>query len=233
MTDLIAYTDGSGTFGRTPSGAGVALFDGGVLVAEASRHLGLGTNNHAEISAIRIALWMTTFEPFTGRPLLIRSDSEYAIHMCSRTGWIDDERPNGRLIRFVRAAMVGRAVAFEHVKGHAGELGNERADFLAGMGRKRSWKEPVAKRRGEPATVLPERAFGHLLRRTREGAGLTMGALADALGMKVVRLSNIERGLEAPPSALMIRLAAKALRCDEASLLGAAETTQSTRSEVA
>lgn len=141
---LVAYTDGSGTRAHLPCGAGVVLYDGDEVVLEASRHLGLGTNNHAELSAIRLALWATTFEPFAARALLIRSDSEYAIRMSTGRLPLDPERPNARLIHIIRRLMARRSVSFQHVNGHSGIAGNERADFLANLGRLQSWKTAEA-----------------------------------------------------------------------------------------
>lgn len=77
--DLIAYCDGSGTVAHLPCGAGVVVYDGGEVVLEASRSLGLGTNNHAELSAIRVALAITDTPEWRGRMLVVRSDSMYAI----------------------------------------------------------------------------------------------------------------------------------------------------------
>lgn len=154
MMDLIAYTDGSGTLGQRPSGAGVVLYEGDTIVCEASRHLGLGTNNHAELSAIRIALYMTSFDPFAGRDLLIRSDSEYAIWMSTGRRPLDPDRPNARLIHIIRRALVGRSVRFEHVPGHAGIPGNERADELAGLARLRPFGGPKPKKVRAPKPLL-------------------------------------------------------------------------------
>ncbi len=134
---LVAYTDGSGSRAHLHSGAGVVVYDGEDIILEASRHLGLGTCNHAELSAMRVALYITSFPPLLGRELLIKSDSEYAIAMAVGRYAVDPERPNAKLIGYVRAALIGRVVRFEHVLGHTGIPGNERADELASLGRKR------------------------------------------------------------------------------------------------
>lgn len=131
---LVAYTDGSGTRAHLPCGAGVAIYDDGEVVTEASRHLGLGTNNHAELSAVRVALAITPPE----RPLLVRTDSMYVIGALTAPADTPPERPNAKLIAIIRRAMAGRHVRFEHVKGHSKIEGNERADSLAGLGRLRA-----------------------------------------------------------------------------------------------
>lgn len=129
---LVAYTDGSGTVAHLPCGAGVVVYDGELIILEASRPLGLGTNNRAELSAAGIAIAIT--DP--ARPLTIRSDSMYVIGALTAPKDTPRERPNGPLINYIRRSMAGRAITFEHVKGHAGDPGNERADELAGRARK-------------------------------------------------------------------------------------------------
>lgn len=137
---LVAYTDGSGTRAHMVCGAGVVVYDGGVAVLEASRHLGNGTNNHAELSGVRIALVITDTPEWRARPLVIRSDSEYAIGALTAPHGPREGAANERLIHATRKLLVGRRVTFEHVEGHAGVEGNERADVLAGLARKRTPK---------------------------------------------------------------------------------------------
>ena len=133
---LVAYTDGSGTTAAHPCGAGMVLYDGEEVVLEAARYLGYGTNNHAELSAIRLALALSDTPEWRGRPLIVRSDSAYAIESVTAPATRDfTGRTNGRLIVTVRGLMVGRDVTVEWVRGHRGVPGNERADRLANIGR--------------------------------------------------------------------------------------------------
>lgn len=134
---LVAYTDGSGTIATKPCGAGVVIYDDEVVILEASRFLGNGTNNRAELSAIGIAVATTADPSLASRELLVRSDSEYAIGALTRAHDTERERPNAKLINHIRGLLRGRAVRFEHVPGHSGVLGNERADQLAGLARRR------------------------------------------------------------------------------------------------
>lgn len=134
---LVAYTDGSGTVAHLPCGAGVVVFDGDEVVLEASRHLGNGTNNHAELSAIRVALAITNTPEWRGRHLIVRSDSMYAIGAVTAPRGPLATAANAQLIYEVRKLLGGRLVTFEHVKGHSGIAGNERADKLAGLARTR------------------------------------------------------------------------------------------------
>lgn len=128
----MAYTDGSGTIATKPSGCGVVIYDGDQVILEASRHLGLGSNNHAEVSAVRVALWLTRD---MGRPLHVVADSDYAIKALTKEWDPWPTQPNAKLITLTREAMAGRVVTFEHVPGHEGIVGNERADALASIGR--------------------------------------------------------------------------------------------------
>lgn len=135
---LVAYTDGSGTIATLPCGAGVAIFDGGEAILEASVHLGLGTNNFAELSAVRIALWMCGTRQTRSRPLEVRSDSLYTIDSLVAPYDPHPLASNAELITVIRRRIAVRGgVTFQHVHGHRGELGNERADELAGLARTR------------------------------------------------------------------------------------------------
>ncbi len=134
---LVAYTDGSGTIATKPCGAGVVVYDGDDVVLEVSRHLGNGTNNRAELCGIGLALAVTDEPSMRVRALVIRSDSTYAIGAISAAHGPWDGAANAKLIRYVRSLLVGRSATFEHVRGHAGVAGNERADKLAGLARLR------------------------------------------------------------------------------------------------
>lgn len=213
-----AYTDGSGTFSQRPCGSGVVIYDGDEIIAEASRFLGLGTNNHAELSAVRLAVHLMRFEPLRGHRLTICSDSQYAIHMCSRRGELDPFRPNARLINVIRRMMVGLDITFEHVKGHSGLEGNERADALASMGRRQAWLDL---KKPPPA---PHHVFGHALRRAR--GAMPTKRFAREMGMLSGRIAALELGTDPPPSDVMVRAMARSLGIDPSALLDAAQTAR-------
>lgn len=133
---LVAYCDGSGTIAEKPCGAGVVIFDDGVAVIEVSVHLGNGTNNVAELSAVRVALGICGASDLRARHLLVRSDSMYTLDSLMAAYDPHPTAPNARLITTIRQRMARRGnVSFEHVKAHSGEPGNERADVLAGDAR--------------------------------------------------------------------------------------------------
>jgi ribonuclease HI len=127
----IYYTDGSGTTFDKPAGIGVFANHGNYqdFIAE---NIGHGTNNRAELVAIWRALRQ---QPSTAKPLLIFSDSEYAIGSCTKD-WTPQK--NADLIRDIRQDLALRTadIVFNHVPGHKNIEGNEIADKLANIGRK-------------------------------------------------------------------------------------------------
>lgn len=96
------------------------------------------TNNRGELTALLELLRATAH---TGEDLLVQADSQYVINSVTkwmkgwkRRGWRKaDGKPvlNDDLMKAIDAALVGRTVRFEWVKGHAGHPANERADDLA------------------------------------------------------------------------------------------------------
>ncbi len=101
-----------------------------------------GTNNMGELKAVLDLLEATAAEPSTAdEHLLILCDSQYVINSVTKwmpgwkkKGWKKkDGKPvqNVELMQAIDAAMQGRAVDFEWVKGHAGHPLNEAADTRA------------------------------------------------------------------------------------------------------
>lgn len=151
---IVAYADGSGTSAHLHAGAGVAFYEGNAgLVAgdgdpflEASVPLGLGTNNHAELSAVRIAIWLAMHPPLRGRPVILRCDSLYAIGRSEERGPVKPGTLNGPVIERIRLLVLSHGqVRFEHVRGHRKIPGNVRADKLAGMARLRGIARAAAR----------------------------------------------------------------------------------------
>lgn len=134
---LTVATDGSrigGTATDGPTGWAYAAQDGRFLQAGSPA----GTNNTAELSAV-----LMTLLDFPTEPVLVLSDSKYAIGACTtwKPGWQRrgyrkaDGNPvlNLDLVQSLHHAIdVRRAqLEFEWVKGHTGHPLNERADSLA------------------------------------------------------------------------------------------------------
>lgn len=96
------------------------------------------TNNRGELTAVLELLRATAH---TGQDLLIQADSQYVInsltkwrHGWKRRGWRKaDGKPvlNDDLIKELDAALIGREVRFEWVRGHVGHPLNEAADARA------------------------------------------------------------------------------------------------------
>lgn len=100
--------------------------------------LRIPTNNQAELYAIAVAI-----ENCKG-PLLIRTDSEYSINCLTKwyvtwevNGWKNakgEQVANCEFIKYLLKKIEKRDVQFEHVRGHYGDVDNERCDELAKMG---------------------------------------------------------------------------------------------------
>lgn len=129
-----AYADGSGTTMDKPAGIGVVVYRPGYRPELIAENIGPGTNNRAELLAIWRAMRAC---PDVMAPLLICSDSEYAIGSCTKD-WAP--MANAQLIRAMRYDLMLRStvrqVEFKHVPGHRNVEGNEIADKLANIGRK-------------------------------------------------------------------------------------------------
>ncbi|MFW6188492.1 MAG: ribonuclease H family protein, partial [Actinomycetota bacterium] len=98
-----------------------------------------GTNNMGELKAVLDLLEATAHRP--DEPLRVLCDSQYVINSITKwmpgwkkKGWKKrDGKPvlNVELMKALDAAMAGRDVRFEWVKGHAGHELNEAADARA------------------------------------------------------------------------------------------------------
>jgi len=119
------YTDGASSGNPGPSGIGV-LLRFGKHEKELSRNIGIATNNIAELEAIKTALLELKT---TNNPVRIFTDSSYAFGVLT-LNW--KAKKNGELIDSIKKSMKRfKDLKFIKIKGHAGQEGNERADFLA------------------------------------------------------------------------------------------------------
>ena len=119
------WTDGACTGNPGPAGIGVVVLDGPKR-REVGEFLGEGTNNIAELTAIERGLELVD-DP--KRPVLVYSDSAYAIGLLSKN-W--KAKANVELVARIRklAARFGD-LRFVKVLGHSGVPENERCDELA------------------------------------------------------------------------------------------------------
>jgi ribonuclease HI len=123
------WTDGACSGNPGPMGIGIVVV-AGEKRKEHGEYLGRGTNNIAELVAIRRGLEIAG-EIVSGRdrPFRVYSDSSYAIGLLSQ-GW--KAKANQELVAELRALLRGyRSLRLVKVEGHSGVQENERCDLLA------------------------------------------------------------------------------------------------------
>jgi len=122
---VVAYTDGASSGNPGPAGIGVVLRFGSHK-KEISRHIGIATNNVAELTAIKAALKAIRT---TEIPVRLYTDSQYCYGLLS-LGW--KPKRNEKLVATIKK-LTGqfKDLRILKIKGHAGIDDNERADRLA------------------------------------------------------------------------------------------------------
>jgi ribonuclease HI len=141
MTSVVIYTDGACKGNPGPGGWG-ALLMAGATEKELFGGEPLTTNNRMELMAVIQAL--TALK----RPCEVNLylDSEYVrkgitewIHGWKAKGWRTASKQPVKNVELwqqldVLVHQVGHRISWHWVKGHAGDIGNERADGLANRG---------------------------------------------------------------------------------------------------
>ena len=123
--EIVVYADGACSGNPGPAGLGVVMLQREGR-RELSEFLGQGTNNIAELTAIKRAADAVE-DP--ARPVRLYTDSNYAIGVLTK-GW--KAKANVELVAAVKKALARlEDVSLHHVRGHAGIPLNERADALA------------------------------------------------------------------------------------------------------
>ena len=123
--EICIFSDGASAGNPGPSGIGVVLRFG-EHEKEISEYIGLATNNIAELKAIQAGLRALKN---TDLPVRIFTDSNYAYGVLA-LGW--KVRANREMVESIKKLMAKfKNLEPTKVKGHAGDEGNERADFLA------------------------------------------------------------------------------------------------------
>jgi ribonuclease HI len=119
------YTDGASSGNPGPAGIGVVLIFG-ENKREISKYIGVGTNNIAELTAIKVGLEGLKRVDL---PVRIFSDSSYSIGLLTKN-W--KPKKNQELVQEIKILMGKFSnLGFIKVKGHSGIKENEVADFLA------------------------------------------------------------------------------------------------------
>jgi ribonuclease HI len=122
---VIIYTDGASSGNPGPSGVGAVLRFGD-KEREISAHIGIATNNIAELTAIEAAL---NALKRTDIPVRLYTDSSYALGLLTQ-GW--KARKNISLVERIKRRMAQfQDLKLIKVAGHSGIKDNERADQLA------------------------------------------------------------------------------------------------------
>ncbi len=124
--DIICiFTDGASAGNPGPSGIGVVLCYGKHR-KEISEYIGIATNNIAELRAIEKGLKAVKNPEL---PVKLFTDSNYAYGIFTQ-GW--KTRQNKDIVGSIKKIISKfEDLSFIKVRGHAGDEGNERADFLA------------------------------------------------------------------------------------------------------
>jgi ribonuclease HI len=123
------WTDGACSGNPGPMGIGIVVVAGDRR-KEHGEYLGRGTNNIAELTAIRRGLEIAA-ELVSGqdRPIRVYTDSSYSIGLLSQ-GW--KAKANQELVAELREFLRDfRNLRMIKVEGHAGVPENERCDLLA------------------------------------------------------------------------------------------------------
>jgi ribonuclease HI len=129
MSNIKVFTDGS--CGKGMMGIGIYIHYKGKRIRY-GKYLGAGTNQQAELHAIKESL--LKLKQYRYCKILIYTDSKYCIGMLSKD-W--KAKANQKLIISIYREMVKfEDVSFKWVKGHADNYGNKQADLLAVAARK-------------------------------------------------------------------------------------------------
>lgn len=122
---IVVYTDGACVGNPGPAGIGVVLRYR-TRTKEISRFIGTGTNNIAELTAIKVAL-QEIKDPWV--PVTIHTDSAYCLGVLAGN-W--KPKLNRTLIEEIKKEMARFArLTFVKVEGHTGIEDNEKANDLA------------------------------------------------------------------------------------------------------
>lgn len=119
------FIDGACKGNPGPMGAGIILISEAGHYRELSVPLGQGTNNRAELLALKTALEQLKIP---GSEVTVYTDSQLVVGIFSQ-GW--KPKANLDIIGAIKPLLDKHLVSFVHVKGHSGIEMNEKVDSLA------------------------------------------------------------------------------------------------------
>lgn len=124
----LIWTDGACKGNPGPMGIGVMIQnDDTEILAQFSKHLGHGTNNIAELTAIKLGLEKA--KELGLKDVIVCTDSQYSIGVLS-LNW--KAKANQQLIMDIKKLILTTGlVKFQHVKGHSNNICNDVVDRLA------------------------------------------------------------------------------------------------------
>jgi ribonuclease HI len=136
---LEVYSDGSGMTKATPAGYGFVVCRDGVKVYEGSGHIEFGTNNDAELMAAISGLdSLNTYFIANDIGLLeevtLVSDSQIILNWASGRNAFKQEEKMDKYLK-LRLLMGQFNAKTRWVKGHNGDVNQERCDKLANAAR--------------------------------------------------------------------------------------------------
>ena len=135
------YSDGSGMTKATPAGYGFVVCRDGIKVYEGSGHIPFGTNNDAELQgAIEGLDSLNTYFIYNNIRLLeevtLVSDSQIILNWASGRNAFKQEEKMDKYLK-LRLLMGQFNAKTRWVKGHNGDVNQERCDKLANAARKK------------------------------------------------------------------------------------------------
>ena len=132
---ICVFTDGASAGNPGPSGIGVWL-KFGEHEKEISKFIGNATNNIAELKAIQAGLAALKHKDI---PVRLFTDSNYAYGLLVQQ-W--KARKNQQIVETIKSMMSKfKDLKIIKIKGHSGNPGNEKADFLATSAIKKALKK--------------------------------------------------------------------------------------------
>lgn len=139
MNKIEVFSDGSATIAAKPGGYGWVLVLDGTKHSEGNGHLEKSTNNDAEMEAAIYGL-------IAAQKYVLVNPGDYEVILCSDSqitlGWANGTykfKQEAKYKRFeiLKELMVRLKAKTRWVRGHSGDLHNERCDKLATLGRHR------------------------------------------------------------------------------------------------